>query len=67
VADSQQTLLCTYLSAVVLAGLVVEGLFGWTWADPLAALVIAAVAVREGIDALRGDACCAVGEEGDCP
>jgi divalent metal cation (Fe/Co/Zn/Cd) transporter len=43
---------------VVLAGLVVEGLFGWTWADPLAALVIGAVAVKEGIGALRGDACC---------
>jgi Co/Zn/Cd efflux system component len=60
VADSHQALLCTYLSAVVLAGLVVEVLFGWTWADPLAALVIAAVAVREGIGALRGEACCPV-------
>ncbi|WP_334173213.1 cation transporter [Sinomonas sp.] len=59
VADSHQTLLCTYLSAVVLAGLLVEALFRWTWADPLAALVIAAVAVKEGVEALRGDACCA--------
>lgn len=58
VADSKQTLLCTYLSAVLLAGLVVNSLFGWSWADPFAALVIAAIAVKEGIGALRGDTCC---------
>ncbi|TDC88547.1 cation transporter [Actinomadura sp. 7K507] len=58
VADSEQTLLCTYLSAVLLAGLAVNSLFGWAWADPLAALVIAAAAVKEGRDAWRGDACC---------
>jgi divalent metal cation (Fe/Co/Zn/Cd) transporter len=61
VADSRQTLLCTWLSAVLLVGLVVNGLFGWWWADPLAALVIAAVAVKEGRDAWRGDGCCAQG------
>ncbi|MDW3845654.1 cation transporter [Micromonospora sp. BRA006-A] len=60
VADSKQTLLCTYLSAVLLVGLGVNSLFGWSWADPIAALVIAAVAVKEGRDAWRGDACCAV-------
>ncbi|TDV56621.1 cation transporter [Actinophytocola oryzae] len=60
VADSKQTLLCAYLSAVLLVGLAVNGLFGWSWADPVAALVIAAVAVREGREAWRGDACCAV-------
>lgn len=60
VADSKQTLLCTYLSAVLLVGLALNGLFGWSWADPLAALVIAAVAVKEGRAALRGDTCCAV-------
>ncbi|MFF3444748.1 cation transporter [Streptosporangium sp. NPDC002721] len=60
VADSRQTLLCTYLSAVLLAGLVLNAVAGWTWADPVAALVIAAVAVKEGRDAWRGDACCAV-------
>ncbi len=60
VADSKQTLLCTYLSAVLLAGLVLNSLFGWSWADPVAALVIAAVAVKEGREAWRGDACCAV-------
>ena len=58
VADSKQTLLCTYLSGVLLAGLVLNGAFGWSWADPLAALVIAAVAVKEGRDAWRGDTCC---------
>jgi divalent metal cation (Fe/Co/Zn/Cd) transporter len=58
VADSKQTLLCTYLSAVLLVGLGLNSLFGWSWADPLAALVIAGVAVREGVEAWRGDACC---------
>ncbi|MDX6740845.1 cation transporter [Actinocorallia sp. A-T 12471] len=58
VADSKQTLLCTYLSAVLLVGLGVNSLLGWSWADPVAALVIAAVAVREGRAAWRGDACC---------
>jgi divalent metal cation (Fe/Co/Zn/Cd) transporter len=58
VADSKQTLLCTYLSAVLLAGLGLNWLFGWSWADPIAALVIAGVAVREGIEAWRGDRCC---------
>jgi hypothetical protein len=58
IADSKQTLLCTYLSAVLLVGLAVNILFGWAWADPAAALVIAAVAVKEGRDAWRGDTCC---------
>ena len=58
VADSKQTLLCTYLSAILLAGLVVNGLWGWSWADPVAALGIAAIAVREGLNAWRGDPCC---------
>lgn len=58
VADSKQTLLCTYLSAVLLVGLLLNSTLGWSWADPAAALVIAAVAVREGIEAWRGDACC---------
>ena len=58
VADSKQTLLCTYLSAALLAGLVLNAIAGWSWADPVAALVIAAVAVREGLNAWRGDPCC---------
>ena len=48
VADSKQTLLCTYLSGVLLIGLLLNSLFGWSWADPIVALVIAAVAVNEG-------------------
>lgn len=59
VADSRQTLLCTYLSAALLVGLLLNSLFGWAWADSVAALVIAVVAVREGLSAWRGDACCA--------
>lgn len=59
VADSRQTLLCTYLSGVLLVGLVANSALGWSWADPVAALVIAAVAVKEGLEAWRGDACCA--------
>ena len=59
VADSKQTLICTYLSAALLAGLLLNSLFGWAWADYVAALVIAGFAVREGIEAWRGDACCA--------
>ncbi|HET8658835.1 MAG TPA: cation transporter [Micromonosporaceae bacterium] len=58
VADSKQTLLCTYLSAVLLVGLLANATLGWWWADPIAALVIAAVAVKEGRQAQRGDACC---------
>lgn len=59
VADSKQTLLCTYLSAVLLVGLVLNSAFGWSWADPIAGLMIAGLAVKEGIDAWKGDACCA--------
>lgn len=67
VADSKQTLLCTYLSAVLLVGLGVNSLFGWTWADPAAALMIAAVALKEGHDAWRGDICCTPGTTGTAP
>ena len=58
VADSKQTLLCTYLSAVLLVGLLLNALHGWGWADPVAGLIIAGVAVKEGVEAWRGDACC---------
>lgn len=57
-ADGTQTLLCTYLSAVLLVGLVLNATLGWSWADPVAGLVIAGVAVREGLQAWRGDGCC---------
>lgn len=56
--DGTQTLLCTYLSAVLLVGLVLNATLGWSWADPLAALVIAAVAAREGWENWNGDDCC---------
>ena len=58
VADSRQTLLCTYLSAGVLVGLVLNAALGWWWADPVVALGLAVVAVREGRDALHGQTCC---------
>ena len=65
VADSTQTLLCTYLSAVLLVGLVLNATLGWSWADPVAGLVIAAVAVREGVGAWRGEGCCAPSRPGE--
>ena len=64
VADSKQTLLCTYLSAALLVGLLLNATLGWSWADPAVGLVVAAVAVREGVLAWRGDACCAPGGPG---
>ena len=54
-ADAKQLLLCIYLSGTVLIGLLLNSLFGWSWADSVAALVVAALAVREGIEAWRGD------------
>ncbi|OII09088.1 cation diffusion facilitator family transporter [Curtobacterium sp. MCBA15_008] len=57
VADSKQTLICSYLSAAVLVGLLLNTLFGWSWADPVAGLVVVVFAVREGLEAWRGDAC----------
>lgn len=59
-ADARQTDICTYLSAILLGGLLLNAVFGWWWADPLAALVMIPIIVREGISALRGEAC------GDC-
>lgn len=59
VADSKQTLLCTYLSAILLAGLLANAGFGWWWADAAAGLGIALLAVKEGFDAWRGEGCCA--------
>jgi len=57
-ADSKQTELCTYLSAILLVGLLLNALFGWWWADPIAALVMVPIIVKEGIEALRGETCC---------
>ncbi|MYX71523.1 MULTISPECIES: cation transporter [unclassified Streptomyces] len=67
VADSKQTLLCTYLSAVLLVGLVLNATLGWSWADPIAALVIATIAVKEGRDAWQGKGCCAPTAHGHTP
>ncbi|MGW6284354.1 cation diffusion facilitator family transporter [Streptomyces sp. NPDC055107] len=64
VADSRQTLLCTYLSAVLLVGLVLNATLGWSWADPVAALVIAVIAIKEGREAWRGKGCCAPTAQG---
>jgi divalent metal cation (Fe/Co/Zn/Cd) transporter len=58
-ADAKQTELCTYLSAILLGGLLLNAPFGWWWADPVAALVMAPIITREGITALRGETCCA--------
>jgi divalent metal cation (Fe/Co/Zn/Cd) transporter len=57
--EGTQNLLCAYLAAAVLAGLLGNALFGFWWLDPAAALVVAAVAVREGIESWRGKGCCA--------
>jgi divalent metal cation (Fe/Co/Zn/Cd) transporter len=70
--EGQQNMLCAYLSAALLVGLAGNALFGLWWLDPAAALVIAAVAVREGVEAWRGEGCCApgtdlaAGEHDDC-
>lgn len=55
IADAKQLILCVYLSGAVFVGLALNSLFGWWWADSAAALVVAVLAVREGIEAWRGD------------
>lgn len=57
VADSRQTDLCAYLSAILLGGLALNAAFGWWWADPVAALAMVPIITREGIQALRGKKC----------
>lgn len=56
-ADSRQTDLCAYLSAITLGGLLLNALLGWWWADPIAALVMTPIIAREGVEALRGETC----------
>ncbi len=56
-ADSRQTDLCAYLSAVLLAGLLLNATLGWWWADPVAALIMVPLITKEGIEALRGKTC----------
>ena len=60
-ADAAETMLCAWLSAVLLGGLVLNATVGWWWADPIAAVVIAGLAVKEGLEAWRGESC-----DGDC-
>jgi divalent metal cation (Fe/Co/Zn/Cd) transporter len=60
-ADSRQTDICAYLSAILLGGLALNAAFGWWWADPLAALLMAPIIIREGVEALRGENCCGDG------
>ena len=57
-ADSRQTDICAYLSAILLGGLGLNALFGWWWADPVAALAMAPIIAKEGVEALRGETCC---------
>ena len=57
-ADSRQTDICAYLSAILLIGLALNWLVGWWWADPIAALVMVPIIIKEGIGALRGETCC---------
>lgn len=62
-ADSRQTDICAYLSAILLGGLILNALFAWWWADPAAALLMTPIIGREGVGALRGETCC---DEGAC-
>lgn len=62
-ADSKQTDICAYLSAILLAGLALNSIFGWWWADPIAALIMVPIIAKEGVGALRGESC---GCSGDC-
>jgi divalent metal cation (Fe/Co/Zn/Cd) transporter len=56
-ADARQTDFCTYLSAILLLGLLLNAVFGFWWADPLSALIMVPIIAREGIEGLRGEAC----------
>jgi divalent metal cation (Fe/Co/Zn/Cd) transporter len=56
-ADSRQSSLCAYLSVILLGGLVLNAAFNWWWADPVAALIMLPIIVKEGLEALRGEVC----------
>lgn len=58
-ADAKQTDFCVYLSAILLVGLLLNAAVGWWWADPVAALIMAPIIGKEGIDGVRAKACCA--------
>jgi len=57
-ADSRQADFCTYLSAILLGGLLLNALLGWWWADPVAGLVMVPIIAEEGVYGIRGKACC---------
>jgi divalent metal cation (Fe/Co/Zn/Cd) transporter len=57
-ADSRQTDFCTYLSAILLGGLLLNAFLGWWWADPVAGLVMVPIIAKEGVDGIMGKACC---------
>ena len=57
-ADSRQADFCTYLSAILLGALLLNSLLGWWWADPMAGLMMVPIIAKEGIDGIRGGACC---------
>jgi divalent metal cation (Fe/Co/Zn/Cd) transporter len=57
-ANARQTDFCVYLSAILLGGLLAKALFGWWWADPVAAMVMTPIIAKEGVEALRGKTCC---------
>src|SRR5258708_6285972 len=56
-ADAKQTEFCTYLSAILLAGLLLNAIFGLSWADPVAGLIMVPIIAKEGVDGLQGKAC----------
>lgn len=56
-ADAKQTELCAYFAAITLGGLILNALFGWWWADPVAALLMTPIIVKEGVEALHGETC----------
>ena len=57
-ADAKQTDFCVYLSAVLLVGLLLNAVLGWWWADAAAALIMVPIIAKEGVDGLKGEACC---------
>jgi divalent metal cation (Fe/Co/Zn/Cd) transporter len=56
-ADSQQSAICGYLAAILLCGLALNAILGWWWADPVAALAMLPIIIKEGVEALRGESC----------
>jgi divalent metal cation (Fe/Co/Zn/Cd) transporter len=57
-ADARQTDFCVYLSTILLAGLLLNAVLGWWWADPIAALVMVPITAKEGIDGMKARTCC---------